>query len=609
MGRSSLAVNMVRISIILCLIFAVCFVSGNQESREAGFSSESLLDRDVREARKRRVKGGSSKKRRGGPGRKLKKAGKKTKRNKNMKQVKKSEKVKYAACARQSGPDDSTCMANIGTAMDYVGNQVGNFERQKKRIESFNTLMGKKGAKKDAFVNTTSFLETALGTDKNCSKAGSSEVADSAKDTFSTLSACSSSISGGCAVPNGTFNQTNLDECLTKVTEVSTKTATCYNLLSSDVSAACTCYAEAVTLVDEVKAAQCSAKASFDSIKAAKDNCLGNFSTCKKAEDSSVGLIHSCNGNTTPAPITAAPTTAASATTAAPAPATTAAPAPATTAAPAPATTGSSACKCGIERTSRIVGGAEVTPVDKYPWMVSLVGSSGNHFCGGTLVASKYVVSAAHCMFTDQQLTVARPLSELKVNLGQHQLSVTTEGGLEEKTIDVTKYTNHEDFTMPNNDIVVLELAEEVDLATYTPACLAKSSDTTTFDGKTALVYGWGALSYGTGDYPDVLMELSVPVVSKETCQTALAGFATITDGMICAGGVAGQDRCQGDSGGPLTYKAGDQHVLIGDVSFGDQCALAGRYGVYGRISHYRTWIESKMTSPKYCGDGPDAAA
>ena len=54
----------------------------------------------------------------------------------------------------------------------------------------------------------------------------------------------------------------------------------------------------------------------------------------------------------------------------------------------------------------------------------------------------------------------------------------------------MTKYTNHEDFTMPNNDIVILELAEEVDLATYTPACLAKSSDTTTFDSKPALVYG-----------------------------------------------------------------------------------------------------------------------
>ena len=29
----------------------------------------------------------------------------------------------------------------------------------------------------------------------------------------------------------------------------------------------------------------------------------------------------------------------------------------------------------------------------------------------------------------------------------------------------------------------------------------------------------------------------------------------------------------QGDSGGPLTYESGDQHILIGDVSFGSGCA------------------------------------
>ena len=59
-------------------------------------------------------------------------------------------------------------------------------------------------------------------------------------------------------------------------------------------------------------------------------------------------------------------------------------------------------------------------------------------------------------------------------------------------TIDVTKYTNHEDFNTvtTDNDITIIELAQEVDLTTYTPACLAKTSDTTTFDGKTALVYG-----------------------------------------------------------------------------------------------------------------------
>ena len=64
-----------------------------------------------------------------------------------------------------------------------------------------------------------------------------------------------------------------------------------------------------------------------------------------------------------------------------------------------------------------------------------------------------------------------------------------------EKTIDVKKFINHESFKYNEtksyaHDICILELSEEVDLQTYTPACLAKSSDATTWDGKSALVYG-----------------------------------------------------------------------------------------------------------------------
>ena len=44
-------------------------------------------------------------------------------------------------------------------------------------------------------------------------------------------------------------------------------------------------------------------------------------------------------------------------------------------------------------------------------------------------------------------------------------------------------------------------------------------------------------------------MELEVPVVTKEVCTTAMGGFATITDGMICTGGVEGQDSCQVSNG------------------------------------------------------------
>ena len=71
-------------------------------------------------------------------------------------------------------------------------------------------------------------------------------------------------------------------------------------------------------------------------------------------------------------------------------------------------------------------------------------------------------------------------------------MTTSGEGSLTEMTIDVTKYTNHENYNEMNldNDIALIELAEEVDLAIYTPACLAKTSDTATFDGKNATAYG-----------------------------------------------------------------------------------------------------------------------
>merc|ERR1719229_880425 len=88
-----------------------------------------------------------------------------------------------------------------------------------------------------------------------------------------------------------------------------------------------------------------------------------------------------------------------------------------------------------------------------------------------------------------------------------------------EKKIGIAAIAAHEGYnaSTSSNDIAVLELAEEVDLNIYTPACMAQSSDTETFYGKDALVYGWGTTSSG-GAASDVLMEVSVPVVTPEQC-------------------------------------------------------------------------------------------
>ena len=119
------------------------------------------------------------------------------------------------------------------------------------------------------------------------------------------------------------------------------------------------------------------------------------------------------------------------------------------------------------------------------------------------------------------------------------------------------KVTENFDIDIHDNDITIIELAQAVDLNTYTPACMAKTSDTTTFDWKNAWVYGeiislwsdnnievWSRRGENGGSWESPL-EVEVPVVTQDTCMAAMSDTATITEGMIFAGCVPGRDSCQ----------------------------------------------------------------
>lgn len=167
------------------------------------------------------------------------------------------------------------------------------------------------------------------------------------------------------------------------------------------------------------------------------------------------------------------------------------------------------------------------------------------------MIASKYVVTAAHCMFS---ITDGSPWTErdISVSLGDHNIDIFGETQIPEKTIQVVNIIKHENYinVLAGDDIALLELAEEVDLNVYTPACMARSSDVTTFDGVMAQAYGWGRTE--DGGISKTLLEVDVPVVTNQECNEAFVklsninffSFPPINAGQICAGGVKGEDTC-----------------------------------------------------------------
>ena len=220
----------------------------------------------------------------------------------------------------------------------------------------------------------------------------------------------------------------------------------------------------------------------------------------------------------------------------------------------------------------KIVGGVEAVK-GEFPFIVSLRGSYGGHFCGGSLIKKDWVLTAAHCVPAGIK-TVVAGLYDQSQNQGVEKL-------------DVDKVIPHPDYNKKPQDwdyaLVHLKTASK-----YPPVALNKSVISGQADFVTA---GWG-YTEENGQIPNVLRKVTVPLVSPEACSAAYPG--SITDQMICAGLAAGgKDSCQGDSGGPLLIGSGASAKLAGVVSWGEGCARPNKYGVYSKVSSAIAWIES----------------
>ncbi|XP_069044089.1 mast cell tryptase-like [Lepisosteus oculatus] len=228
-----------------------------------------------------------------------------------------------------------------------------------------------------------------------------------------------------------------------------------------------------------------------------------------------------------------------------------------------------------------IVGGQDAQD-GEWPWMARLRTNGVYSSCGGSLISSRWILTAAHCL---------ENTSVVKVSLGALQLVKTPEYQGSAKRI-----ITHENYTQFTGgfDIGLVELEDKVSFSQrISPVNLPSCSENIS-PGLQCWATGWGNIRENVSlEYPYTLQEVQIPIVDNQQCNQMYN--CIIRPDMMCAGFYwGGKDTCQGDSGGPLVFKKGDDWVQAGIVSFGRGCAEPNSPGVYTRVSSFRDWIQTK---------------
>jgi len=244
----------------------------------------------------------------------------------------------------------------------------------------------------------------------------------------------------------------------------------------------------------------------------------------------------------------------------------------------------------------RVVGGEEVEPHSR-PFQVAIkIGTpDGTAFCGGTLISTEYVLTAAHCA------DIAGALS-FEVVLGAHNISDTAENTQVSVTVAVADALVHPEWNMAvlQNDLALLRLSTPVTLSDniQTLRLPAKSLVGNLLVNENATVSGWGKYDDDINSISPVLRKVTKNVITRLACNSRYVGVIKPTH--LCTSGTQGQSSCSGDSGGPLTIVEADgEPTQVGIVSFGFSlgCEL-GWPAVYTRVTEYIDWISETANIP-----------
>lgn len=245
-----------------------------------------------------------------------------------------------------------------------------------------------------------------------------------------------------------------------------------------------------------------------------------------------------------------------------------------------------------ISRIKRVLGGNKAD-ANEWPWMVS-IRQYGFHFCGGALIASEWILTAAHCVEEIGKIG-------MEVVLGNRSPNRYIKGELR---LNINRIIIHEDYYNGSleNDIALLRLATSVTFSNHIrPLCLSKMPID---NAKECVMAGWG--DTGSASRPSVLQVGKASIMPTNECLDRFVDaygpklLALNLSQFICTvkQNIDDTGSCKGDSGGPLMCRNEQGNWDgVGVTSWGAKNACSSLIGAmlpsgFLRVSKHFSWIE-----------------
>ncbi|KAJ2946089.1 hypothetical protein O0L34_g5008 [Tuta absoluta] len=258
----------------------------------------------------------------------------------------------------------------------------------------------------------------------------------------------------------------------------------------------------------------------------------------------------------------------------------------------------------GISLDNRIAGGKR-TDLYQFPWTVLLkatfdYGTKQSTFnCGGSLISSRYVLTAAHCVSdpTGRITNIDVYLAEYDKRTYPRDCVNSPEG---RKCIDNILVKAEEVYAHPNydderlqGDVALIRLRENIPYTEFTrPICLPPINiDEPQYSNLRLAVAGWGR----NGSVPsDIKQSTVVNLVPQRECARS---YPSLTKQHVCAAGKTGEDTCKGDSGGPLMMLYEGKYYVSGVVSGKRADAPCGTSvpSLYTNVFQFLPWIQQTI--------------